>query len=220
MLFRKTNLARLISTKGRRQPLFMHFSMKANGLILSESYLEFSGNTILDMHRKVGRMATQPFTVSFYFEGRLVNWTLDTLVSMSARPPILIEYAYSEEVKKDPALLEKLALVNEGVIEGGFGGAILRTEEHVLSNRTLLQNCLTLHRHAVSMPPDEFQRRSIHEFTADEATSLGRLLEFTDEKDIPSNCVWHLMGRRALMANLSEEITMDIPIQWDASHVA
>ncbi|WP_169843934.1 TnsA endonuclease N-terminal domain-containing protein [Halioglobus japonicus] len=186
-------------------------------LILSESYLEYWGNVLLDLDPQVIDLATQPFSIRYRFKGRWRIYTPDTLVRMRDGRLYLIEFKYIEEYENDPELRAKINCLREIFKRRGYTDLLLLTEREICEEPRL-ENSLCLHRHATSNEPGPKDVRTLHRLMGDQAISIGKLLRYASKGAFYRDALWYLMGRNIIEVDRTEPITPQTRVRWSPDH--
>lgn len=220
MLFRRTNLARVINTVDKSKPSYFFYSIIKKQLMFCESRLELCGNKIFDLDERCADMQTQPYTFEYMWNGKLHKYTPDLLNKTTSNLLGLNEYKPKSKLEPyinkkgeriDP--MEQYRVINAYVKGQGIDYFQVITDEQVFQEPRLF-NTECLHYHAVGRKPKQMVIDTIKSFLASGSRTVLEVFEHLDPLNIDRNALWYLVGNHYVHLNRCQSIDLNTLLTW------
>lgn len=214
MKMTKENVNRVLKTNSRTTRTFIHHLMKAQYAVISQSYLEYYGNILLDLDTSIKRINTQPITTAIPFMEKIRDVTPDTLVLTNHEEFELIEW------KEEKLYLERKAhydhIQNQYESTGIVKYKVL-TEEYVWQ-QPRLKNSLAIHRIAMSSNPTTTEVTLIRNIIGDGTKTLGHTENELKKNHVHTYALWWLIGRQFIEIDRTEIFSKQSILKWSDTY--
>ncbi len=186
-----------------------------------ESLLENDYLTLLRFDPDVAQYRTQPFSISYRYEGRDARYTPDMFIeyrstnpSFKARPHEIIEVKPKWIVAKaDPLMIAKHAAAQEYAASSGWVFRVV-TEDDIPADT--LSNARFLLRYLSREPMEPYASLLLTSLQRFEQSRVGLILRLCQENEQNQaqllTELWTLIAQRRIGADLETELTMNSTI--------